>query len=75
MSASKVPTAVLVEAGGHDAGIAVPDRHGVRFYSGHFLFHKLDGQLFASLAQARIAALEIAASARAPSLRRRHLAA
>jgi hypothetical protein len=39
------------------------------------LFHKLDGQLFASLAQARIAALEIAASARAPSLRRRHLAA
>lgn len=26
MSASKIPIAVLVEAAGHDVGIAVPDR-------------------------------------------------
>lgn len=75
-NASKIPTPVLVEAGGHDAGIAVPDRHGVKFYSGHFLFRSLDGQRFASVQKAKAAAVEIAAAARVPSsLRRRHAAA
>jgi hypothetical protein len=53
---------VLIEIAGEDAGLAVPDTRGVRFYSGSARFHALDGRLFARLADLRRAATEHAAT-------------
>jgi hypothetical protein len=53
---------VLIEIAGEDAGLAVPDAVGVRFYSGSARFHALDGRRFARLADLRRAAIDHAAS-------------
>lgn len=53
---------VLIEVAGEDAGLAVPDKHGVRFYSGSAKFHALDGRRFARLAELKRAAIEHAAT-------------
>lgn len=53
---------VLIEIAGEDAGLAVPDASGVRFYSGSARFHALDGRRFARLSELRKAALEHAAT-------------
>ena len=53
---------VLIEIAGEDAGLAVPDAVGVRFYSGSARFHALDGRRFARLSDLRRAASEHAAT-------------
>lgn len=53
---------VLIEIAGEDAGLAVPDDVGVRFYSGSARFHALDGRRFARLSDLRRAAAELSAS-------------
>jgi hypothetical protein len=53
---------VLIEIAGEDAGLAVPDAVGVRFYSGSARFHALDGRRFARIADLRRAAMDHAAS-------------
>lgn len=53
---------VLIEVAGEDAGLAVPDAAGVRFYSGSARFHALDGRRFARLSDLRRAASEHAAT-------------
>ena len=53
---------VLIEVAGEDAGLAVPDTSGVRFYSGSARFHALDGRRFARLADLKRAAAEHAAT-------------
>jgi hypothetical protein len=53
---------VLIEIAGEDAGLAVPDAVGIRFYSGSARFHALDGRRFARLADLRRAAVEHAAT-------------
>jgi hypothetical protein len=53
---------VLIEIAGEDAGLAVPDDVGVRFYSGSARFHALDGRRFARLSELRRAAAELAAT-------------
>ena len=53
---------VLIEIAGEDAGLAVPDTYGVRFYSGSAKFHALDGRRFTRLAELRRAAIEHAAT-------------
>jgi len=55
-------TIVLIEVGGEDAGLAVLDTTGVRFYSGSARFHALDGRRFARIADLRRAAVEHAAT-------------
>lgn len=52
---------VLIEVAGEDAGLAVPDNAGVRFYSGSARFHAMDGRIFAKIADLRRAATEHAA--------------
>ena len=49
---------VLIEIAGEDAGLAVPDAAGVRFYSGSARFHALDGRRFARLSELKRAAQE-----------------
>ena len=49
---------VLIEIAGEDAGLAVPDNVGIRFYSGSARFHALDGRRFARLADLRRAVAE-----------------
>jgi len=53
---------VLIEVAGEDAGLAVPDDLGVRFYSGSARFHALDGRRFARISDLRRAAAELAAT-------------
>lgn len=53
---------VLIEIAGEDAGLAVPDAFGVRFYSGSAKFHALDGRRFTRMAELRRAANEHAAT-------------
>ncbi len=53
---------VLIEVAGEDAGLAVPDEIGVRFYSGSARFHALDGRRFARLSELRRAAAELGAT-------------
>lgn len=53
---------VLIEIAGEDAGLAVPDAVGVRFFSGSARFHALDGRRFTRLAELRKAAAEHAAT-------------
>ncbi len=59
MSEDKI---VLIEIAGEDAGLAVPDAHGVLFYSGSAKFHALDGRRFARIAELRRAAADHAAT-------------
>ncbi len=56
---------VLIEIAGEDAGLAVREAVGLRFYSGSARFHALDGRRFARLADLRKAAAEQAAGAEA----------
>ena len=53
---------VLIEVAGEDAGLAVPDDFGVRFYSGSARFHALDGRRFARMSDLRRAAAELGAT-------------
>ncbi len=51
-------TARVIEVGDLTAGIAVPERGGVRFYSSERSFDALDGTLFRSVEQAARVARE-----------------
>ena len=53
---------VLIEIAGEDAGLAVRDSVGVRFYSGSARFHALDGRRFARMTDLRRAATDHAAT-------------
>lgn len=52
------PPARVIEVGELTAGIVVPERGGVRFFSSERRFDGLDGTLFRSLEQAARAARE-----------------
>jgi hypothetical protein len=52
------PVARVIEIGEVTAGIAVPERGGVRFFSSERTFDALDGAIFGSIEQAAKAARE-----------------
>lgn len=64
------PVARVIEIGEVTAGIAVPERGGVRFFSSERTFDPLDGVVFGSVEQAAKAARErFHAKARPPGSR------
>ncbi len=57
---------ILIEAGGEDAGLAVPLARGYRFYSGAGRFHELDGRIYDRLTELRQDVASRAAAERRP---------
>ena len=58
LSAEDGPPTRVIEIGDLTAGIAVPERGGVRFFSSEPRFDGLDGTLFRTIEQAARAARE-----------------